>query len=79
MFQKTKSSKPDFSFVEPIVHKLDLLLSEQLHQRKDLSVLNALLKQAMNNSNLQRQVDEYFEDDRKNIPEDESDSNHGSS
>ncbi len=77
MFLQSKSTDADF-YYKTIEHKLDLLLKEQVHQRKDLSVLNALLKSSMTNERLQRQVDDYFEDD-KNIPEDEKDSNNGSS
>ncbi len=76
MFYNSKS--PETFSSKDMEHKLDLLLKEQVHQRKDLSVLNALLKTVMNNQNLQRQVDEYFEDDPKNIPEDEKDKHNGS-
>ncbi len=63
MFQKTKSSKPDFYFIETITHKLELLLKEQVNQRKDLSVINALLKSLMADIGVQKQVDEYFDKD----------------
>ncbi len=68
MLQFKKSSNPDFSNYT-IVHKLDLLLKEQLEQRKDLSIINALLKSMLADRGIQKQVDSYFEDDSKDIPE----------
>ncbi len=62
MLSFKKSSDPDF-LNYPIIHKLDLLLKEQVAQRKDLSVINALLKSLMADIGTQRQVDEYFEKD----------------
>ncbi len=73
MFQFKKSSNPDFSNYN-IVHKLDLLLKEQLEQRKDLSIINALLKSMLADKGIQKQVDTYFEsDDNENIPEETKD------
>ncbi len=66
LFQK--SSDPDF-FNKTILHKLDLLLKEQVNQRKDLSVINALLKSLRADVGTQKQVDDYFEEDDKHIPE----------
>ncbi len=60
MLLHKKSREPDF-LSNPITHKLDLLLKEQVAQRKDLSVINALLKSLMADIGTQRQVDEYFE------------------
>ncbi len=57
-----KSKESDF-FTNTIVHKLDLLLKEQVQQRLDLSNINALLKSMMADSGLQKQVDEYFTED----------------
>ncbi len=57
-----KSREPDF-LSNPTIHKLDLLLKEQVAQRKDLSVINALLKSLMADIGTQRQVDDYFEKD----------------
>ncbi len=62
MLLHKKSREPDF-LSNPIIHKLDLLLKEQVAQRKDLSVINALLKSLMADIGTQRQVDEYFEHD----------------
>ncbi len=38
-------------------------MKEQVNQRKDLSVINALLKSLMADIGTQKQVDEYFEKD----------------
>ncbi len=62
MLQFKKSSNPDFSNYN-IANQLDLLLKEQRNQRLDLANINALVKQLLVDRNLQKQVDEYFEDD----------------
>ncbi len=64
MLLSKKSREPDF-LSNPTIHKLDLLLKEQVAQRKDLSVINALLKSLMADIGTQRQVDEYFEKDHE--------------
>ncbi len=71
MLQFKKSSNPDFSNYN-IVGKLDLLLKEQRNQRLDLANINALVKQLLVDKNLQKQVDAYFEEDTKDIPEEET-------
>ncbi len=58
-----KSSDPDFLNLKHIVHLLDLLLKEQRNQRLDLSAINALIKKNAMDHGLQKQVDQYFEDD----------------
>ncbi len=63
MFTKTKSREPDFYFINQLTHKLDLLLKEQVNQRKDLSIINALLKSLIADIGVQKQVDNYFEHD----------------
>ncbi len=72
MLSFKKSSEPDFSN-ETIVHKLDLLLKEQVEQRKDLSVINALLNSMLHDAGLQKQVNDYFEDSEKDIPQEKGD------
>lgn len=60
-----KSSNPDFLKLKHetlTIHKIDLLLKEQVEQRKDLSVILALLKSLMADIGVQKQVDTYFED-----------------
>ncbi len=61
MLSFKKSSDPDF-LNNSIVHKLDLLLKEQVEQRKDLSVINNLLHKLIVDRGLQKQVDEFFEE-----------------
>ncbi len=65
MLLHKKSSDQDFlsNSTKITIHKIDLLLKEQVAQRKDLSVINALLKSLMADIGTQRQVDEYFEKD----------------
>ncbi len=63
MFTKTKSREPDFYFINQLPHKMELLLKEQVNQRKDLSIINALLKTLISDIGLQKQVDDYFERD----------------
>ncbi len=58
-----KSSDPDFLKLKHILNSLDLLLKEQRNQRLDLANLNALVKQLLIDKGLQKQVDQYFEDD----------------
>ncbi len=55
-----KSSDPDFLTVK-IYASLNRIETEQVHQRKDLSVINALLKSLLADIGIQKQVDEYFE------------------
>ncbi len=69
-----KSSDPDFLKLKHsslTVHKLDLLLKEQVEQRKDLSVINAMLKTLIADFGTQKQVDDYY--DSPTSPQTESD------
>ncbi len=73
MLSFNKSSNPDF-LNNLIAHKLDLLLKEQVEQRKDLSVINNLIHKLDLDKNLQKQVDEYFDaDDIEHIPDSKQD------
>ncbi len=65
------NSESDLS--KNIINKLEMLLSEQRHQRSDLSILLNLTNKLINSTNLQKQVDEFFEDSENNIPEVEHD------
>jgi len=58
-----KSSDPDFLKLKHIVNQLDLLLNEQRNQRLDLANINALVKSLTVNKDLQKQVDQYFDED----------------
>lgn len=60
MLSFKKSSDPDFLNSNILVHKLDLLLKEQLEQRKDLSVITVLLKQMLHDTGIQKQVDDFY-------------------
>ncbi len=63
-----KSNDSDLQKI--FVNKLDMLLAEQRHQRSDLSTLLRDQKVIYNALALQKQVDEYFDDDDKeDIPE----------
>ncbi len=69
MFNKFKSSEtPDLYLLK---HLIDLLLYEQKCQRADLSTIKRQLHTIITSSKLQTQVDDYFKEDSKDIPEDE--------
>jgi len=61
--------KSEADFHKIIFNKLETLLTEQRHQRMDLSSINRLLQTLVNDKNLQKQVDQYFEDAPEDIPE----------
>ncbi len=48
---------------EKLTNKLDMLLTEQRHQRMDLGTIKRQLHTINNSLNLQEQVDKYFEQD----------------
>ncbi len=48
------------------------MLNEQRAQRIDLANILRLLNRQINEEKLQKQVDEYFEEDSQHIPEKES-------
>ncbi len=54
--------KSEADFHKIIFNKLEMVLTEQRHQRSDLAILLRLINQLINAANLQKQVDEYFED-----------------
>ncbi len=60
--------------IKNVDNKLAMILSELRHQRNDNTQILYLLNKLMINHNLQKQVDEYFEDDAKDIPEVEHES-----
>ncbi len=61
------NSQSDLS--KNIINKLEMLLVEQRHQRSDLAVILRNTITIINSLNLQKQVDEYFDEDKENIPE----------
>ncbi len=52
----------------------NLMLNEQRAQRIDLANILRILNRQINDTKLQSTVDQYFEDDQKDIPEVEQDS-----
>ncbi len=62
MLSFKKSSDPDLLNSNNlfISRSLNRIETEQVHQRKDLSVINALLKSLMADIGTQKQVDDYF-------------------
>ncbi len=61
--------KSDADFHKILFNKLDMILAENRHQRNDLAILLSGVNKLINSANLQKQVDEYFEDDTKDMPE----------
>ncbi len=55
------NSQSDFS--KNISNKLDMILTEQRHQRSDLSILLNQMSKIYNALALQKQVDEFFDDE----------------
>ncbi len=56
--------KSTADFHKIVFNQLNQLLAEQRNQRHDLFVCIKLIKQLVNSSELQKQVDEYFEEDQ---------------
>ncbi len=61
--------KSEADFHKIVFNKLDMLLAEQRHQRSDLSIIIRKQQVIYNALALQKQVDEYFEEDKEDIPE----------
>ncbi len=55
--------KSEADFHKIVFNKLEMVLAEQRHQRSDLSEIKRFLQAMRNDLSLQKQVDEYFEDD----------------
>ncbi len=72
--------KSEADFHKIVFNKLDMLLAEQRHQRSDLSILINKMTTIYNALALQKQVDDYFEDDKdtEDIPEVKDDGNRSS-
>ncbi len=64
-----KSSKEGSGLIKNIFNKLDIIQSELRHQRQDNVQILFLLNKLLVNNNLQKQVDDYFEEDEKDIPD----------
>ncbi len=61
----------DADFQKLIFNKLDILLTEQRHQRHDLKIITVGINKLLTDQNLQKQVDEYFDEDSEHIPEED--------
>ncbi len=48
---------------EKFLHYTEMILTEQRHQRADMATIKRQLHMLINMLKLQKQVDEYFEDD----------------
>ncbi len=53
--------------------QLDLILTEQRHQRSDLRILSQKIDRLLVDKHLQMQVDNYFEEDTEHIPDSKGD------
>ncbi len=63
--------KSEADFHKIVFNKLDMILDEQRHARSDLAYIIRHLNRILANENLQKQVDQYFEDKPEDIPEEE--------
>ncbi len=64
--------KSDADFHKILFNKLDMVLAENRHQRNDLAIIISRVNTIYNALALQKQVDEYFDDeDKENIPDSE--------
>ncbi len=66
---KFKSSEPPDLYFTSISKMCSLMLNEQRAQRIDLANILRMLNKLINEEKLQKQVDEYFEEDSEHIPE----------
>ncbi len=55
--------KSEADFHKIVFNKLDMLLAEQRHQRRDLGLLLRLVKTLSVDKDLQNTVDKYFDED----------------
>ncbi len=63
--------KSEADFHKIVFNKLDTIQTEQRHNRSDISMVLHMLNKLVVNLNLQKQVDDYFDDKEQDIPEDE--------
>ncbi len=64
--------KSEADFHKIVFNKLEVILVEQRKQRMDLATLLRGLDMILNDAKLQKQVDEYFEDDETSHQTDQS-------
>ncbi len=67
--------KSEADFHKIVFNKLDMLLAEQRKQRMDLTTCIRLITGIKMEKELQKQVDDYF-DDEKELPPDEDTAEH---
>ncbi len=63
-----KSSDPDLPKIITL-NKLDILMKNVLYATHQLDKILVIVKDLDTKSNLQKQVDEYFDEDKEDIPE----------
>ncbi len=54
-----------------VFNKLEIIQAEQRHNRSDIVLVLSLLNKLVTNANLQKQVDEYFEETSPQTDSDE--------
>ncbi len=64
-----KSSAEGFGLVKKFINKLDMILAELRHNRQDMVMVLHLLNKFVTNQNLQKQVDEYFDENEETPPQ----------
>ncbi len=68
--------KSEADFHKIVFNKLDMLLAEQRKQRMDLTTCIRLITGIKMEKELQKQVDDYFDDEEKLPPPDEDTAEH---
>ncbi len=64
--------KSEADFHKIVFNKLDMILTEQRHSRSDLAYIIRHINRQSADLNLQKQVDEYFEDTPEDTPEEKT-------
>ncbi len=57
--------KSEADFHKIVFNKLDMVLAEQRHARSDLAYIIRVINKLINDDNLQKQVDSYFDSDNR--------------
>ncbi len=70
MFNKLKSTEADFSLLRQYKF-LDLMNGNILYLTREIDQIKKIVIRMENSQNLQKQVDEFFEEDKENIPDSE--------
>ncbi len=64
-----KSSAEGFGLIKNISNKLEIIQNELRHQRQDNVQILFLLNKLLVDKQLQKQVDQYFEEDESTSPQ----------